>query len=386
MRTRLHSGAMPARRTRAEACRMRRASAVAVAMAAGLAAVISPANSGAEPVVKHARLRVLTAGDPHLRYEGRWGHEHGTATTVNSGSRILFRFRGRRLTGLFDTSAITDPAQIYVTIDRGPATLYRVDSDEINFTPNALSAGAHRVEIAVKDVSERVNRWIPPMQSAVVLKGFRLGRHGRLLGSRASGHVRMAFFGDSITQGVRALNMTVGPDGSDGTKTYSYLTARAFDANAQQVGFGRQGIIVTGNGNVPTASGSFAWNYQGSRVDAHFRPKVVVINQGTNDGAVDSATFTPAYIAYLEQIRAAYPHAWVFAMRPFGGAHAADIQAAVDAVDDSRTVYVDTTGWLTSSDFTDGVHPSVVGHRAAADQLIPVISRVTGLHILEVSD
>jgi lysophospholipase L1-like esterase len=36
--------------------------------------------------------------------------------------------------------------------------------------------------------------------------------------------------------------------------------------------------------------------------------------------------------------------------------------------------YVDTTGWLASSDFTDGTHPTDAGHQKIADHLAPIIA------------
>src|SRR3954464_6483720 len=86
---------------------------------------------------------VVRPGDPRLRFMGHWGHTADAAITVNSGSELRFRFTGHRLTGLFDASTITVPSQIYVSIDGGARTLYKVDHDEIDFTPAALPGGRH---------------------------------------------------------------------------------------------------------------------------------------------------------------------------------------------------------------------------------------------------
>ena len=99
---------------------------------------------------------------------------------------------------------------------------------------------------------------------------------------------------------------------------------------------------------------------------------MVVVNQGTNDGGSPAASFGPAYSTFLATIRAAYPAAKIVAMRPFGGAHANEIGAAVSArnsAGDGRVYYVDTTGWLATADFTDGTHPNEQGSGKAATQL-----------------
>jgi hypothetical protein len=310
---------------------------------------------------------------------GHWGRTAaGAAVTVNSGSQLTFRFTGHTLTGLFDTSTIQVPSQIYVSIDGGAPALYKVDHDEIDFTPAALPGDRHTAKIVVKDVDEFENRWILPLQSGVVLTGLRLDPRAHVRPPVALPvWPRIEFYGDSITEGVAALCNATGVDCADGTVDYAHLTGTAFHADFNQVGFGKQGIIQPGHGNVGTAAQSFGWNLQGS--PSHFHADAVVVNQGTNDGPFGSAEFLPGYVAYLREIRVAYPRAWIFAMRPFGGFHADDIGAAVRQVDDPRVVYVDTTGWLSSAagDFNGG-HPNVQGHRKAADLLIPVIEATTG--------
>lgn len=324
---------------------------------------------------------VIEPDDSNLLYTGHWDESHlaEEAITVNSGSRITCTFTGHTILGRFGTSGITHPAQIYVSIDSGQPEMFTLDSQLINFALSPLSGGRHTLQIVVKDVDERADRWIPPLASAVIFKGLVLDADGRTLPLPAPSDLRMEFYGDSITQGVRALSMAIGTTGSDGAADYAFLTAVAFGAEANQVGFGRQGIIRTGDGDVPPAPESFGWNFKGSRADPAFIPQVVVVNQGTNDGAYPSNQFEPAYRAYIAEIRKAYPKAAIFCMRPFGGYHAEDIRRAAASLKDSKIFYVDTTGWLTASDYTDGVHPTVAGHLKAARKLIRAISLHTGL-------
>jgi lysophospholipase L1-like esterase len=97
---------------------------------------------------------------------------------------------------------------------------------------------------------------------------------------------------------------------------------------------------------------------------------------------VSSAQFQTAYTSLLRKVRTAYPQAWIFALETFRGRYVPQTQAAVKAaVDggDSRVSFVDTTGWLGSSDLTDSVHPNDQGHRVIADRLAPVIAARIGL-------
>jgi hypothetical protein len=242
---------------------------------------------------------------------------------------------------------ITNPPQIYVRIDGGPRALYWVDRPSIALA-SGLPGGVHRADIAVKDVDERANRWVPPLQSGLIVTGFRLADGAALRPVRRDRGPRIEFLGDSITQGVRAVGPQIGPRGADAMKDYAWLVGTAFHANFHQVGFGAQGILRPGGGQVPPAPAAFGLNFAGSAAPDTPAPNAVVVNQGTNDAlnGIPTTDFQPAYEGYLRRLRTAWPHAWIFALRPFGGYFAAEIAAAVRDVNDPGIVYVDTSGWL----------------------------------------
>ncbi|MCW8378958.1 GDSL-type esterase/lipase family protein [Streptomyces justiciae] len=339
---------------------MRRAGLIAAVTAGLVMGAVQPV-AAAEDFVR--------PNDRRLGYEGHWGRTAEAAVTVNSGARLGFRFAGHSVHALFDVSSITVPAQIYVSVDGGPKQLYAVDREDIEIT--AAGRGPHRVELSVKDVFSRANRWTPPLETGVVLTGVR----GRLLPQHPVHSPRFVFYGDSITQGVMALCEVNTSDCADGTAAYPTLVADALHASLTQVGFGRQGVIQTGNGGVPAASDAYGWNYAGSKADSDRHADVIVVNQGTNDIAWGSAEFRAAYRAYLDQLRSAAPHARILALRPFNGSHAEDIAAVVAQLADRRIEFVDTTDWLslTDGDFNGTVHPSAQGHRKVADRLITLL-------------
>lgn len=313
---------------------------------------------------------VVPADHSDIRYQGRWGRLGDAMATANSGSGAVLRFTGRHIAVTFAQSTVTHPPQIYVRLDRGAPVLYTVDRDRIELT---APPGVHTLEITVKDVDERVNRWNPPLRSGLLLTGFRLDPGAHTLPGPQPEDRRIEFLGDSITQGVRALGPELGVTGSDATKDYAWLTGRALRTDFRQVGFGAQGIGRPGGGEVPPAAQALPFDFAGSPVDPTYVPQAVVVNQGTNDalGGMDPAAFQTAYLDYLRHIRAMWPDAWIFAMRPLGGYFAREIAAA--AVGD-RVVYVDTTGWLTATDYTDGLHPTYAGHLKIAHRLAPIIA------------
>ncbi|MCD7443323.1 hypothetical protein K4B79_34540 [Streptomyces lincolnensis] len=326
---------------------------------------------GAPPATAAGVPDVVRPDDRRLAYEGHWGRTAEAATTVNSGSRLRFRFTGSEVHALFDVSSITVPAQIHVSVDGGPKRVHAVDRGDLEIT--AEGRGPHTVELSVKDVFSRADRWTPPLETGVVLTGLR----GHIVGQQAVHQRQFAFYGDSITQGVMALCDQNTSDCADGTTAYPTLVADALHASLTQVGFGRQGVLRTGNGGVPAASDAYGWNHAGSRAPSDRRADVIVVNQGTNDAASAPAEFRTAYRAYLDTLRTAAPRARVLALRPFDGTHAADIAAVVGELADPRVEFVDTTGWLsvTDGDFNGTVHPSAQGHRKVADRLTALISK-----------
>lgn len=317
--------------------------------------------------------------DPRLEFEGHWAKDDDLAITVNSGSSLRFRFTGATLAAQFQTASITVPSQVYVSVDRGEPSLVKVDRDRIVLADGLDPAVTHTAEVVVKDVDEYENRWVMPLQSGIVLSKIELAPGATLVSLPRTPQHRLEFYGDSITEGVMALCPTLGVDCADGTKDYAYLVGKAFDAQTDQVGFGKQGIIQPGHGNVGTAAESFGWDLSGYPA-APFDPDAVVVNFGANDAAYSGEQFVPRYQAYLRKIRTANPGALILAMRPFDGTHGSDIAAAVKALHDRRTVYVDTTGWLGASDYSGGSHPNVEGHRKAAARLTTVLERLTGWH------
>ncbi|MFF1836464.1 GDSL-type esterase/lipase family protein [Streptomyces sp. NPDC058231] len=358
------------------------------ATAGALTAVGAPGATAVQVPVNARPHGDIVATDPGLRFTGRWDRHHGAggdeAATVNSGSAVSLRFTGDDLTALLDVSTVTVAPQIWVTVDNGPRGLVTADRAEIDLTPQRLRPGAHTVRIDVKDTDQVTNRWVPPLQSAVVLRGFRLADGARLLPPPRPEPLSMAFYGDSITEGIRALGMPLTPDGADGTRTYAALTARAFGAGLTQVGFGKQGVMRPGVGNVPSAPESFGYDFQGVPAQGGPQPDVVVLLQGSNDSQVTDEEFAPAYLAYLRQVRASAPHAWILAMEPLIGRHALPIHDDVTALGDPRIAYVSTDGWLdrtSTADYTDTVHPTVAGHLTVAEHLVPIVRDITGLTV-----
>lgn len=318
-----------------------------------------------------------------VHHYGRWNRLVDRAITVNSGSHAVAQFSGTGVSALFDTSLNQAPS---------PTLAWRIDQgswQEGELAPTLplardLPAGTHEVTLMVRGLNEGQSRWSPPLVSSVTFLRFEVADGGAVLPSARPVRPRIEFLGDSITEGVAVWSNYNGQSTpcwrSDGRRAYASQTAQLLGAEWRQVGFGRQGLLIEGNGSVPRADDAFNWIYQGVPRD-DWQPNLVVVNQGTNDWGASAAQFSSAYATFIASIRTAYSRAKIVAMRPFGGAHEVEIKAEVDArrsAGDDRVYYVDTTGWLTGSDFTDGTHPNEQGSQKAASALASTL-RAIGL-------
>lgn len=317
----------------------------------------------------------VTAGP--LQYLGRWNVQQGRATTVNTGSRVVAAFDGTGVTARFDVAANTGAK---------PTVAWQIDGGEWQEHEIAaslplatgLAAGRHTVTLMARGMDETLNRWKAPLVSGLVFLGLDVAA-GALGPAAAPAGPRIEFLGDSITEGYETVAPPAGHSGfawaTDGRQSFGAQTGTLLGADWRQVGFGAQGILAGGLGNVPPAPATFDWVYDGVPRDA-WRADIAVINQGTNDGNAPSAAFSAGYARYLDIVRKGYPNAWIVAMRPFNGAHADDIAAVVAArvaAGDRKVMYVDTTGWLGAPGDLRDVHPTAAGDQKVRDRLAPVL-------------
>jgi hypothetical protein len=130
-------------------------------------------------------------------------------------------------------------------------------------------------------------------------------------------------------------------------------------------------VLTSDAREVPPAIMSFGWNFAGSPATLSPGPDFLVVNLGLYDDGISSSEFIQAYAQLLREIRARCPRTVVFALLPYRADRRQDdsVASAVRIVEDPDVHYVDSTGWLTDSDFSDRTHLNIVGSRKAAAQL-----------------
>jgi lysophospholipase L1-like esterase len=329
-----------------------------------------------------ASIAAPPAIDARVHLFGRWDRRlPDRVITVNGGSYIVARFDGRSITARFDLARNKPPL---------PTIAWRID-EEVQWREAEIAAsielekdlkpGEHTIQLVVRGLDEHQPRWAEPLTASITFVGFDLPNAGKLLDPPDRPKLKIEFLGDSITEGVLVHSKQPGretwPWLTDGLRAYPALTALRLGAQWRQVGFGAVGVTQSGSGGVPAAPDSFDWFYENCPRD-DWQPDVVVVNHGTNDRGATSEKFRPAYATYLSRIRKACPDAKILALRPFAGTHADDIKAEVAARNDAgdkNVTFVDTTGWLDRTDFTDGIHPNAGAGPKVAEKLTEIIRR-----------
>ncbi|OWA33146.1 hypothetical protein B9G55_23620 [Saccharibacillus sp. O16] len=302
--------------------------------------------------------------DPNIHYVGRWDTSvPGIYRGYWAGTSLTMGFTGTSAKLRLGDVAAPSRSNIYVSIDGGPFKLYPSALGLVNLTPQRLLPGEHTLTVVTRDIRD-----------TIVFRGLLLDEGAETVAVPERDRW-IEFVGDSITVGYK--NPDVALD------SYAWLTGEKLGVDHTQIAY--TGICLTDgvscNGLPPRGmseqyfklqpldyADSPEWNFQGRQPDA------VVVNIGTNDGRaqIDRNVFTQTYVRFLERLRQAHPDAELFVLRPLHGYMNKETQQAVElrqADGDTKLYVIDTAGWLSEGDYSDGLHPSVEGNRKMADRL-----------------
>jgi len=300
-----------------------------------------------------------------------WDVQPGYAKTINSGAYLRTSFGGSACTLNFDmTNVAAVPPKLSYRVDEfGPwVTVDLAASVAIAVPADTAGYPSHALELRVRSTSEASARWAG---GGVKLTGVILGANKSLALAPAAGDECWCY-GDSITEGINTLKSSGDTTGrSDSGQSYAYIAAKLLGFECGIIGFGRQGLTVTGNPDVPVFGSAYNLLYQGVARSFAKPPRFVLINQGTNDG---SANILSAATAVLNNLLAALPTSTkIIVMRPFNGSGATHWVNAIAACSaPARVAYINTAGWYNTANSPDTLHPngfenaSNLGPRTAA--------------------
>lgn len=307
-------------------------------------------------------VSTITATDANILYSPyTWGIVGGQARTINAGAYLRVAFVGSPTatpTLGFDVSALAAPVpRVAVRVDGGVPVEHDLASSIPAPIPAGTTWGTHVVDVVVVATTETQNRW-SGASTQVRFTGLTadVAITSRPVRPRAR---RVLAVGDSIAEGVRTLNMTAtdDTDRNDARLAWALPLGDALGMEVGVVGFGGVGIAKSGSGSVPRFADSAPYLWSGVARDLSAAPSVIVAHVGTNDSASTDADVTTETARLL--------NGWIGAtacpivvLPGWLQRKAAAIQAGIAACSDpERVTYVDTTGWWSTADASDSLHP-----------------------------
>jgi hypothetical protein len=312
--------------------------------------IVNPANNA---LTGHA---ASVAFSPY-----NWDVQASTAKTVNAGAYFKTVFGGTSCALVFDATNLagTNGPQISYRVDRhGPWTTVPVAASVTiaipSDTADYAAKGGHLLEVLVKSTSETQQRWYAPQATAVILTGIMLDV-GKSISAPPALPLKLLFYGDSITEGVRTVNSTAtyDTDRNDAAQCWSLEVARILGAEVGNVGFGATGFKSSGS-SVPALTVTYASLVDGVARSFAANPDAIIINECTND----SGSVTAAAITVINGLLAATTTTKIILLTPFNQSHAGELQAAKAGCSvPARCFVVDTTGFFTVANSSDSLHP-----------------------------
>ena len=278
----------------------------------------------------------------NITFTGRWftkdynGYTH--YTTLNAGSELSFQISG------------VDCISVYFSSIHGGDCTFSYSIDGLTPVKQPIlqpyvylgGFGTHTVRIMVDSIGDDGDRWGEGV--GIGIDGIEF--HGGVVSPWKYSNTLIAFYGDSITEGIRTLPYR----GHSYVSSYTWSCSQALGALPIVCGFPGSGLTTTGTFN--TCANAIT-NYSAHRGSENFSPAVVVLSHGTNDVNADSGAFSAAYNQVLDMLHAKFPNVKIACMIPVSQIHADDIRGCVAEKD--WCVAIETDGWNIS--YTDNIHP-----------------------------
>lgn len=299
-------------------------------------------------------------------YTGRWFKKSISGGkyyfTNTDGSAVYFKVTGSKYVNVNFVSKISAQTPYFAySVDGGSMKRQLISSKKISVG----NTKTHYVRLVIDAISENENRW---GEAGVGIKSIKPVTSSGAVTAVTPQNDTIAFYGDSITQGVRALNMALAPSGTSATHSYAWYCADKLNMVPYFAGYGGSGIAEAGCFNsLHNAISSFSMGRKASSYDAD----VIVFEHGTNDVHTYGDIFINEYKKALQMAHKAHPKAKVMVIIPFTQIHADEIRKAAAPYKKWCTV-IETSSWRLS--YTDGLHPNTSGAKTAGKNLAKTVA------------
>lgn len=312
-----------------------------------------------------------TVASDKIAFIGRWFKRKVNGVecmaTTNCGSQILFKVRNAStITINFEPTTETNAYYAYA-IDNSEFTRMNIEDNTFSIYGVEGITKEHTIRIFMDGIAESIQKWQKGNGFAI----SSISSDGAILGCKTTDPI-IAFYGDSITEGIRALGITPTEDMGDtnsATGAFPFFCAQELNAVPYYVGYGATGIVSVGSYNNLLMTIDTVMQYKESKP---YYPTLIVINHGTNDRSVTDEVFTARYKEDVRLLHRKYPAATILCMRPFNGTHGEQVQAVANTYDYCH--YIDTTGW--NPETADGTHPTAAGAADAGHRLAEAIKDI----------
>lgn len=279
--------------------------------------------------------------------------------TVTDGSAAYFKVTGTKYVNIkFVSNTSAGKPYFAYSVDGGKMKRQRISKGKISV---GGAKKTHYVRVVIDSISEKENRW--GAEAGVGIKSIKPVTGSGVVSAIEPQNDTIAFYGDSITQGVRALNMALTPSGTSATNSYAWYCAAQLKSVPYYAGYGGSGIVQPGCFN--TLANTID-KFTASRKAEKFDADIIVIEHGTNDVYTSGSAFFGKYKKAVEKLHKKHPKAQIALMIPFTQMHAASIRKVASSHKKYCTV-VETKSWKIS--YTDGLHPNKSGAQKAGKYL-----------------
>ena len=184
-------------------------------------------------------------GEREPFYIGRWfdkkinGVPH--KVTLTDGAYFCFLIEGAESFEVNFTVITTGEEPYFAySIDGAEPVRQHITDSEVALP----DSGRHTVRIIADGMTEGEGKW--EQEKGFALRSVVPAGGGKIFGIRPTEKV-IFFYGDSITEGIRALNMSASSNGNSATHAYSWQCAETLGVTPYLVGYGATGIISKGS-------------------------------------------------------------------------------------------------------------------------------------------
>lgn len=336
----------------------------------------------------------VAANDPRITYTGRVLLSETSARMGFPGISVRFAFRGPA--PRLKMSASTATCFFNLSCNGWDPVLIHLKEGANQI---ALPTGKAPVTGWTIELVRRTEAWM----GVASFDGLDLPPGCELVAAPKLPERRLMFIGDSITCGEYNERFPpeddTTPRSTNAARSYGMLLGRWFGAQVHLIAYGGRGITRDWSGktevnNVPVFfsrtlpdDSEPVWDH------SRYQPDVVAINIGTDFdvGLPEEAGFIEAYLTFVQQVRTAYPHAYLLLCESGFQSDGSDgrdriardqLLRTMEAVAKRRSKAGDERIRVVHTGFHPGTptdpHPVAFQHEQIALDLVGPIREVTG--------